>query len=155
MQGNTLYSSWADNTVRAWNIDNGECSLTLDSGGSALACTNGVILSGIPPYSASGPSESLGVQLWSKKSGVFSNTQGHNGGVNCVFTTDNMLYTASHDGTSNVYVIPPEPLTGVLEKKGGRSQSLIRVAMWLEKYIVGLQHSNAEICCGVTALEAV
>ena len=132
--------------MRAWSIDNGECSLTLDSGGGALACTNGVMLSGIPP-------NGRGVQLWSKKSGVFANTQGHSGGVNCVFTTDNMLYTAGDDGTSNVYVIPPEPLTGVLEKKGGRSQRLIRIAVWLDTYIVGLQHSNAEVRCRVTALE--
>ena len=126
VQGNTLYSSWADNTVRAWNIEDGALTRTLPAAGPVLASAEGCVFVGNPPKGDS-------VKLWSEKAGAFAVLRGHQGGINNAFATDKVLYTAGQDHTANAYIIPPIPHVGFYEKKGGGT-SLFGRRSWHKRY---------------------
>jgi Ca2+-binding EF-hand superfamily protein len=126
VQGETLYSAWADNTVRAWDIEKGACTRTIPATGPLLASADGCVFVGNPPKGDS-------VKLWAEKAGAFAVLKGHRGAVNSAFATDKVLFTAGQDNVAKAYVIPPVPSSGFYEKKGGGT-SIFGRRSWHQRY---------------------
>ena len=112
VRGNTLYSAWADNTMRAWDIESGDCTRTIPAAGPLLASAEGCVFVGNTPNADA-------VKVWTARGGPYAVMRGHQGTVNAVFATEEVLYSAGADGIANAYIIPPVPVQGYYEKKGG------------------------------------